>query len=185
MNRAEQTQLISNFPQDPTRDNVEQWFENEVIAAASRICNQKIKASLRFDLRGKKAGVAHLKQHLIRINGELFHYPEDHYKAVWDTILHEMAHLMVEQSVGKAQPHGQEWQFYIEKLGGTANVTHQLPLKKVRRSRKFIYLLESGRIVELSPIRHRRLQGKEGIYRVRSTGESIKPEDFTGKEIIS
>ncbi|KPB54250.1 SprT family zinc-dependent metalloprotease [Pseudomonas syringae] len=65
-----------------------------------------------FQLRGQKAGVAHLHENLLRFNPQL--YKENAEDFLRQTVPHEVAHLIAHQLFGGSiQPHGEEWQLIM------------------------------------------------------------------------
>lgn len=58
---------------------------------------------------------------------------------VWDTVLHEYAHLAVFEQRGlKAKPHGAEWKDAMAILGQPPEVTHDYECARVRRRRRYV-----------------------------------------------
>ena len=69
---------------------------------------------IHYELRGVKAGVAHLQKNAIRFNRTLMlENPEEFIQQV---SLHELAHLIVYQHFGHVQPHGKEWRFVMKEI---------------------------------------------------------------------
>ncbi|WP_440778520.1 SprT family zinc-dependent metalloprotease [Pseudomonas syringae] len=65
-----------------------------------------------FQLRGQKAGVAHLHENLLRFNPQL--YQENAEDFLRQTVPHEVAHMVAHQLFGGGiQPHGEEWQLIM------------------------------------------------------------------------
>ena len=62
-----------------------------------------------LQLRGQKAGVAHLQENLLRFNAQLYRENTEHF--LRQTVAHEVAHLVAHQLFGlRIRPHGEEWQ---------------------------------------------------------------------------
>jgi SprT protein len=125
---------------------------------------------LMFVQRGKIAASARLQTNVINVNPQLF---VDNVQYFLDTIFaHELAHIFVHQcytNKGRAKrvkPHGIEWQrMMLEVFALPADVTHNLDVSKVKR-KGYMYACECGE-VELSAIRHNRVQRGEQQYRCR------------------
>ena len=112
----------------------------------------------------------------IEINADLAElYPEQ----LRDTVLHELAHLLVHMNYGHRQPrckpHGPEWQDMMEILGVEPEVCHRMhqPDLKVRRHNTFPYqcgcrthLIKTGR--------HNKIQMYGKSYRCRSCGDTLE-----------
>jgi SprT protein len=66
-----------------------------------------------FELRGQKAGVAHLHENKLRFNPQL--YRDNAEDFLRQTVPHEVAHLVAHQLFGeRIAPHGQEWQSIMQ-----------------------------------------------------------------------
>lgn len=156
-------------------------------AAVSYQLPAKELAKLTFstDLRGRAAGkiefhrawrnrISRIK---IRFNLEAARLSPDH--MLNDVIPHELAHLVVFLTYGRkqVQPHGEEWQQICQQLGGSAEVTHQLELQRVRQHRRWLYRDSLGQEHALTTVRHNRLQ-KGGRYQVRASGATILADGF-------
>lgn len=126
---------------------------------------------LRFDLRGRCAGQALLRDWAIRLNISLL---REHGEAfVEDTVPHEWAHLLTFSVFGPyVKPHGEEWQSMMHTLGHEPNVCHQYEVKPARKLRQFMYYCACGEH-PLSSIRHKRvLAGAK--YNCRRCGQTLK-----------
>lgn len=137
---------------------------------------------VRFDLKGKAAGMYRVKQvghnsyqRVLRFNPWLFaKYPEDSWQ---NTVPHEVAHYIVDCLYGFAnvRPHGQEWRVVMECLGAQPLVTANydlegIPIKQMKR-----YAYRCGcREVLVSSQRHRKIQASDAIYRCRDCGHILK-----------
>jgi SprT protein len=65
-----------------------------------------------LELRGQKAGVAHLHENKLRFNAQLYRQNSEDF--LRQTVAHEVAHLVAHQLFGgRIQPHGQEWQMIM------------------------------------------------------------------------
>ncbi|SDT94006.1 SprT protein [Pseudomonas pohangensis] len=62
-----------------------------------------------LQLRGQKAGVAHLQENKLRFNPQLYRENQDDF--LRQTVAHEVAHLIAHSMFGsRIRPHGAEWQ---------------------------------------------------------------------------
>ena len=65
-----------------------------------------------LELRGQKAGVAHLHENLLRFNPQLYRENRDDF--LKQTVAHEVAHLIAHQLFGdRIAAHGEEWQLIM------------------------------------------------------------------------
>lgn len=98
-----------------------------------------------------------------------------------ETIPHEMAHIVNHFINGyMVKAHGTEWKRIARELGCQGNRTHNMPLQKVRQrrpARKFAYLATCGTEVELSSIRHGKIQ-RGSHYTLRRTRGMITANCF-------
>jgi predicted SprT family Zn-dependent metalloprotease len=59
---------------------------------------------------------------------------------IYDTVLHEYAHLVVFEEYGlKAKPHGVEWKSVMRRLGIEPKVTHDYPVERKSLTKKLAY----------------------------------------------
>ncbi|MBS3800416.1 MAG: SprT-like domain-containing protein [Thioalkalivibrio sp.] len=129
-----------------------------------------------FDLSGKAAGQWQVrgKRQRIRLNPAAFVYDWDaHFPA---TIAHEIAHAAVYQKTypRRVKPHGPEWQAVMRKLGCEPRVTHDTPLPRVRRTRRYTYVCDCGRHA-LTSQRHALIQKRQYRYQCRACGGWLRP----------
>lgn len=92
-----------------------------------------------FQLRGQKAGVAHIDENRLRFNPQL--YAENHTHFLMHTVAHEVAHLVAYAVYGKKiRAHGPQWQ-------GVMQQVYHLPAERchhyvIRRPRRTFYLYQ-------------------------------------------
>ena len=111
-----------------------------------------------LQLRGQKAGVAHISENLLRFNPVLYQENREHF--LLHTVAHEVAHLLAYQLYGpRIRAHGPEWQALM------LNV-YQLPAQRchnyaIKRTAKTHYLYccecQSREPFALSAQRHARI----------------------------
>ena len=118
----------------------------------------------------------------IIVNSQLIDFPDD----LRNTVAHELAHAVVETArisllamwappggpatrrncrrrTGPWSAHGDYWKAVAAQLGDTGDRCHQLPLKPVRKLRRYLYRADCGTEMVLSSVRHRRLQREPGF----------------------
>lgn len=91
-----------------------------------------------LQLRGQKAGVAHLGENLLRFNAQL--YRENREDFLRQTVAHEVAHMVAHEVFGsRIRPHGEEWQLIMRGV-------YQLPPHRChnyavarRRTTRYVY----------------------------------------------
>lgn len=93
------------------------------------------------------------------------------------TIPHEVAHMVCFEKPELGRNHNHGWKRVCIALGGTGDRCHDMPLAKVRRTRKAIYEI-AGTELPVGLIQHKRIQSGT-IYRC-NLGK-IKPDHFTGR----
>ncbi|MEM9300716.1 MAG: SprT-like domain-containing protein [Pseudomonadota bacterium] len=181
---------VDGFPARPGPRSIVAWIDGPVRSRAAELVTAAggqlpDRVEVAFDLRGRMAGQARLLPDgtgLIRLNRQLFEFPEHEYAELRDTVLHEMAHLCVMCSAQRARPHGRRWRALAQALGAIPRATHALPLRGVRAGTEYGYDL-GDRTVWLGSTRHARLQAGKAIYRIRTeSGSRAIPRDaFTGQ----
>ena len=155
-----------------------------VLGKARELFNFTPSIETRFDNMGRIAGEARHRygRYTLRLNLQLL-TPEYAHEAV-DTIAHEIAHLVCYFNPRLGKNHDAGWRRVCIMLGGSGSRTHELPLKKARRTRKAIYNVR-GNELNLGLTKHKRLQaGKYRSFRHRRFGE-ILPEHFTGQIVMA
>ncbi len=132
---------------------------------------------VRFDLRGKAAGMAlfhprgdtviRYNTQMLRENGQAF---------IEQTVPHEVAHLVARAVFGSTvRPHGAEWRSIMTLFGAEPQRCHtfDVPRKNRRKMRHFSYRC-TCRDHSLSAIRHHRsLSGV--VYICRLCGAPLRP----------
>ena len=129
---------------------------------------------LRFDLRGRCAGLALPQQWTIRLNNSLLQQHGEEFVA--DTVPHELAHLVAYAEYGrKIRPHGREWAALMSLLGRPASVCHNYAVQPARKILRYPYHCDCQRH-ELSSIRHARVM-KGQRYQCRRCGQTLRQGD--------
>lgn len=87
-----------------------------------------------FQLRGQKAGVAHIDDNRLRFNPTL--YAENHAHFLEHTVAHEVAHLITYAVYGKKiRAHGPQWQEVMQEVYELpANRCHSYAVRSTRRT---------------------------------------------------
>ena len=108
-----------------------------------------VRAKLIFDLKGRRAGVAHVPrgnpatwqtQPIVRLNEELLTNPDYFDRLLNKTLPHEICHIVQYQVFPGSKPHGWEWQRLMISLGLEPHRTHDMPVTPAKIHRRpFIY----------------------------------------------
>ena len=117
-----------------------------------------------------------------RINPQMLSNAGNFKELISDTIPHEVAHLVATLVCGVNENHGQNWQHIARVLGCNGERLCQaskVTIQKIRKTRKFEYILASGAHVEISTRVHNKMQGGA---RYLCDGERMTKEHFV-KEI--
>lgn len=149
---------------------------------------------------GRSAGQC-ARDGTIVINAQLVDFPDD----LRDTVAHELAHAVVETARrwlsakrgrmrdretlrrlacrhGEWAAHGAVWKSVARQLGDSGDRCHALPLRPLRRQRRFLYRADCGAEKVLSAVRHNRLQRDRRLwYRWRTDGVRIFGRHFVGE----
>jgi SprT protein len=144
--------------------------------AGKIFCHDFEPVSVRFDLRGRAAGM-YCVQHgrrSIRYNPWIFaRHTAD---SLDQTIPHEVAHYVTDVLYGlrNIRPHGAEWKAVMHALGAVPRATGRYDLTgiPVRRQRRFGYRCNCS-THELTTCRHNRVQRREAAYVCRYCGAPI------------
>lgn len=124
--------------------------------------------------RGTTAGTAHLTHWEIRLNAVLL--VENGQQFIDDVVPHELAHLLVYRQFGRVSPHGNEWQWMMEKvLGVSATRTHCFDVMSVQ-GKTFTYICNC-QTHQLTIRRHNKILRKESEYRCKHCGSLLKPAE--------
>lgn len=125
---------------------------------------------IRLDIRGKVAGYAGWKEKVrggprsyhLRFNPEaIVNYNDD---MTTDVIPHEVAHLVCFDR-NTDDGHGYNWKATCRRLGGDDSRTHDMMLTAAKPSRHQTYTLPSGKVVQVGPKYHARIQaGSTSIF---------------------
>lgn len=118
----------------------------------------------------------------LELNVQAIEVDWDH--ITFETIPHEMAHIVNRYINGKkVKAHGWEWKRIAQRLGCKGKRTHEMPLQKIRHrqpSRKFAYVATCGTKIEISSIRHGRVQ-RGSYYTLKHTRGKITANCFIGE----
>lgn len=132
---------------------------------------------LRFDLRGRAAGLAvypRSRRHRasIRLNAALL---RDHPREMIEqTVPHEVAHVVTRWLYGdRAKAHGREWRGVMHAFGKKPAVCHALPTVAARRMAYYPYRCACPEPRQLSAVRHRRVLAGRSSYRCIQCGANL------------
>ena len=170
-------QPIDSIEQKRVKDKV-----NDYLYLSESIYQQPFcEIPVNFDLKGKAAGMYRVRQsnnkkieRVIRFNPWLFaKYPDDSWQ---NTIPHEVAHYIADCLYGmhRIRPHGKEWKIIMHSLGAEPIVRGRYDLEGIptRQVKRFTYACACRR-VQLSSIRHKRIQTRQQVYRCRDCHQNL------------
>ncbi len=132
---------------------------------------------VRFDLRGKTAGQALVKngQYSVRFNIDMIN--DDRFDHIYnDVVAHEICHI-VGFYTGKFRNHDNGWKRACIALGGTGERCHSLEVTYARTVKQYLYETTCGSKVKVSAIRHNKIQ-KGKSYSLKSTGGKLIPDSY-------
>lgn len=125
---------------------------------------------IRFDLRGRVAGMAGYKtsmgkrHYFLRFNVKMI--CSDSFKHIFnDTVPHEIAHLVCFENPQFGDNHNAGWKRVCRALGGNGERCHNEEVAYANGA-TYQYTTSNGKIVNLSQIRHRKIQ-KGMVYRFK------------------
>ena len=128
---------------------------------------------LRFDLRGRAAGMALYVPMQIRYNLVIASLDLEAFLKA--TVPHEVAHLATYGLYGgKVRPHGGEWQAICRDLGGDGRRCHQYDVPSVRQVRRFLYAC-GCQTVNLSIVRVNRMRNRHVRYFCKRCNGTFQP----------
>ena len=145
---------------DALQDRVEECF-----VQAEQFFNRPFKrATVSTNLRGQRAGVAHLTTLQLRFNAWMYQQNEAHF--LTHVVAHEVAHLIAHQLFGsRIRPHGAEWKSIMLKV-------YQLPADRchhyavpTKNKQVYHYHCQCPSGHDLSAQRHARVQKQRSNYR--------------------
>lgn len=129
-----------------------------------------------FDLIGKVAGIAVLRENQIKLNKNgIEMFPE---YILNQTFPHEVSHLLTSNLYRgrgyNVQPHGREWQRICITLGIPPNRCHNLALPTARETRKFQYICSNGHISFVGLCVHKKLYSQQQRRICRCGSKELK-----------
>lgn len=141
-----------------------------VVAAAERMYNVDFgDVEVRFDLRGKCAGIAMRRKSkfIVRLNVDFL--ADDRANMILnDTIPHEVAHLVCFARPELGRNHDSGWARICRGLGGTGATRHNEEVTYAKGN-TYEYITTAGHAIRISEQRHKRIQ-QGVVYRTRSQG---------------
>lgn len=116
-----------------------------------------------FDLKGQCAGQAAHRygEYKLRFNFEAIQ--KDFNDMAYDTVPHEVAHLVCFVNPRLGKNHNRGWQKVCRALGGSAERTHDMVLTRARKVKRFVYVLEDGTELKLTKGKHTKLQTNQVV----------------------
>jgi SprT protein len=152
-----------------------------IVRAAALFDRKLAGIPVRFDLRGRAAGMYRVRggQRVIRYNPDIFaRYFSDN---LANTVPHEVAHYVTDVLYGlrRVRPHGPEWRAVMLAFGvePVATCSYDLDGIPVRRQRRFRYRC-ACMTHSVSTVRHNRIQGGLARYHCR---RCRTPLSYTGQ----
>lgn len=136
-----------------------------------------------FVKSGRIAGMAKRLHHIYNLEFSVEAILKEREEMIKNTIPHEMAHIVDMYLHNGKSSHGPRWQYIVQALGGSTDRTHDIPLQRSRRSRKYIYKASCGTVLEISPQHHKSVW-RGGKLIVKKTGGTVTRHHFTGKIVI-
>lgn len=124
--------------------------------------------NIRFDLRGRAAGMAGSKgwDFYMRFNRDMMMNDSwDH--ILNDTVPHELAHIICFAN-GSDRGHGLWWKRTCQMLGGSGERCHKEQVTYAKGN-TYVYTTSTGHTITLSEIRHRKVQ-RGMVYHARGKG---------------
>lgn len=108
----------------------------DVVKSAKSVFNVDLNPAVRFFNRGTVAGKAHYKDMSVSYNEVL---AEENPKTFNNTVIHEVAHLVVRKLYPYASAHGKEFKFVMRSLGGNGERCHSYDVSSVKVKRSYTY----------------------------------------------
>lgn len=155
----------------------EQHTRSLLLRASRRFGLAPPPLAVRFDLRGKTAGMVKFQRgqaYVVRYNPRLLAENRDDF--LTQTVPHEVAHVVTNLLFGpRAKPHGAQWQTVMRYFGAEPRRCHGYDVSGAppRRLRRFDYHC-ACRTHRLTSIRHNRIQAG-GTYLCRHCGQVLFP----------
>ena len=146
-----------------------------VLETASTLYNLDLsKVGIRFDLRGRAAGMACRRgtTYYIRFNHDMLGREAfDH--LINDTVPHEIAHIVCFMNPCLGSNHNYGWEQVCRSLGGTGNRCHREEIV-FARGKTFEYTTTHGNKIRISEQRHRRIQQGQVLWYRNNLGSINK-----------
>ncbi len=165
--RQEMIQPLNNEQQQLVIQETQAYIQQ----AADRFKVKNTTVDITFNLKGRAAGMYHVKRKIfsqtreIRYNPFIFSkYFDDNFKI---TIPHEVAHYISDLIYGlrNIKPHGKEWKEIMQVFGADAAVTAAYDLTGIPLRSKTLHTYQcSCREHQIGAIRHNRIEKKGSTY---------------------
>ena len=146
---------------------------------------------IRFDLRGRAAGMAGCQQNrwtgassnfYLRFNVQHMALGGQSWEHILnDTVPHEVAHTVCQAFPKFGRQHNDGWKRVCVALGGNGSRCYSAEdaPEAVAKARPFAYTTSTGHIVAVSPIIHKKIQTMGASYTWRGKGKVSKGQPFT------
>jgi SprT protein len=156
----------------------EEHTRSLLLQAGQRFGFAPPRLAVRFDLRGKTAGMVKFQRgkadYVVRYNPRLLAENRDDF--LTQTVPHEVAHVVTNHLFGpRSKPHGAQWQAVMRFFGAEPKRCHGYDVSgtPARRLRRFDYHC-ACRTHRLTSIRHNRIQAG-ATYLCRHCGQVLFP----------
>lgn len=111
-----------------------------------------------YDLKGQCAGQAGKRNGTYFLRFNLDAIKLDFEDMAYDTVPHEVAHLVCFEDPRLGKNHNRGWKNVCLALGGSGKRTHDLQLERARKVKRFVYKLSDGTEVQLTKGKHKKVQ---------------------------
>lgn len=161
----------------------------EVLAKAKvlfPVCGDLKISDILFYSKGTAAGYAGhetlhgIRKYFLKFSTEAYDIAPE--TILNDTVPHEVAHLVAFAMAGatynRIPAHGKVWKSICIRLGGTGERTHSITLTSARRRVRYIYTLNSGRVLSLTKAFHVKLTNGQAFH-TRNNQEAIAACHYT------
>lgn len=141
--------------------------------------------AIQFTLRGTTAGRAfnNSSTNERRITYNPYIAATNYQEFVYDTIPHEVAHIIQVDIDPRSQSHGELWKSIMRGMGLEANRCHSMDASNVKHNKvkRFVYSCDLGCIYNISAKRHNKIQNGavytcKHYHVIEYTGKFILPE---------
>lgn len=139
---------------------------------------------------GTAAGKAHYKMNMVdgskifKLMFNLFNIENNYDRMVSEVIPHEVAHIVGIANPKLANLHDKNWKRVCLALGGNGERTHDMEVKKARKTVQCIYEV-AGHRIPVSTRTHDKIQNKNALYTYKVGYKKliIRPANYIGSTL--